>query len=65
MSDNVPMLAICSPINKDAETDATFSCYADGVWMQVSSGIALLWLISLLFTARRAQLAAKSESNTP
>eukprot|EP01052_Picozoa_sp_SAG31_P029649 SAG31_NODE_2963_length_4844_cov_7.134457_3_plen_181_part_00 len=61
MSEHVGMLSICSPINKDAETDTTFSCLADGMWMRVSSFIALLWLISVLFTARRARLAAKGE----
>ena len=35
------------------QTEATFSCLADGMWMRVTSFIALLWLVSVLFTARR------------
>ena len=39
-----PVVGICPPPRRSADTDVTFSCSADGYWMLVTTFIAAVWL---------------------
>ena len=48
---------ICPPPKDEYKGDATFSCAADGWWMVCTNFIAALWLVAVVYTARRCALA--------
>jgi hypothetical protein len=51
------MTKICPPPKDEYKGDATFSCAADGWWMVCTNFIATLWLVAVVYTARRCALA--------
>jgi len=55
------VVAICPTVSDGSDTDATFSCFADGMWLMCTGFIGLLWLILLTF---RCSGCARSESAT-
>ena len=50
-----PITNICPPTKASADTDATFSCKADGFWMIVTAVITMgwLWAMFLAYESRR------------
>ena len=44
MQEHHPVLSICPPARREAKTNVTFSCLADGWWMLVTSCIGLSWV---------------------
>ena len=52
-----PVTAICPPTKGSADTDATFSCLADGYWMMVTSFMGLLWVGAAYCVLRRSRRA--------
>ena len=50
-----PITNICPPTKESADTDATFSCKADGFWMIVTAVITMgwLWAMFLAYESRR------------
>ena len=44
-----PITNICPPTKASADTDATFSCKADGFWMIVTAVITMGWLCAMIF----------------
>ena len=53
MMEQESMTKICPPPKDSYEGDATFSCAADGYWMVCTCFIAAMWLVAVLYTARR------------
>ena len=52
------VVAICPPTRRGANTDATFSCLADGYWMLMTSLIGLVWVGAAYCIVRKARTAA-------
>ena len=57
-----PATAVCPPAKNSADTDATFSCKADGYWMLVTSLINFVWLAAGSVIVRKAR---RDESRAP
>ena len=58
VEDDHPIVAICPPTLGSADTDATFSCLADGYWMMVTSLMGLIWVAASFYVVRRARACA-------
>jgi hypothetical protein len=48
-----PITNICPPARPSADTDATFSCKADGFWMIVTAVVTMGWLCAIFFAYKR------------
>ena len=48
-----PITNICPPTKASADTDATFSCKADGLWMIVTFVVTMGWLCAMIFAYKR------------
>jgi len=60
-----PATAVCPPAISSADTDATFSCLADGYWMLVTSVISLVWLTAAGCILRNTQDLVEAGSDEP
>lgn len=58
VEDDHPVVAICPPTKGSADTDATFSCLADGYWMMVTSVMGLIWVGASYYVVRTARARA-------
>ena len=63
MMEQESIISICPPPKDEYEGDATFSCAADGYWMLCTVFIVLLWIGSLVMTARRVGQTRADSAN--
>ena len=57
------IVSICPPTKGSADTDATFSCLADGWWMLVTSLIGFVWLVAAFCIVRKASRRGDGEAS--
>ena len=58
-----PATAVCPPAPNAADTDATFSCKADGYWMLVTSLVSFVWLAAGRAIVRKARREESSRAS--
>lgn len=64
--ENHSMAAICPTVSDGSDTDATFSCFADGMWLMCTGLIGLLWFLFLTFQCScLARTQGTTASNNP
>jgi hypothetical protein len=61
LTEQHPILRVCPTVRDGAQTDANFSCQADGFWLLLTGAIALLWgyLVYSVEVLHRADASTK------